>query len=207
MRLPAAFAEEAAALAAAHGPTAMVEATIPDGLFEPVSKTDRLGEVCMVIRRPSGRLLTFRKEFYPAGIMRLPTGGIHLGEAIADGLRREVAEETSLTVAVRRLLATVGYRAADDPPGAHRFYTFAFLLDELGGTLVTQDADERVEAWGEADLAELPAIADALASLEERHDHEIGGSWRSWGLFRAAAHRAVAAALGAPAGRADLDPT
>lgn len=199
MHLPAPLAAELAALAERYGPPALVEAAIPDGVFNPVSQRDRVGEVCMVIRRPSGRLLTVRKTFYPAGVMRLPTGGIGHGEPIEAALLREVAEETSLAVAVRRLLAVIAYRAPETPPGLDAFYTFAFLLDELGGELIVQDPDERVEAFGEAAPAELPALAAALAALDEQVDREIGGSWRSWGVFRAAAHLAVARALGAAA--------
>src|SRR5688572_27653789 len=49
-------------------------------LFDPLGMTDRYGEVCMVIRRPNGRLLTAIKTFYPRGAYRLLTGGIHHGE-------------------------------------------------------------------------------------------------------------------------------
>lgn len=195
MKLPATFADEVAALAAAYGPTAFVEAEIPDGMFDPVRKTDRYGEVCMVIRRPGGRLLTFRKDFYPAKVMRLLTGGVHLGETIAAGLAREVAEETSLAVQVRRLLAVIGYRTQNDRPGEHRFYSFAFLLDEIGGTLAVQDLEERVEAWGEVEPAQLRDLAAVLEGLDEQQDREIGGSWRSWGLFRAVVHHVVAVEL------------
>lgn len=197
MHLPAPLAAEVAVLTARYGPAAMVEAAIPDGVFDPVGMADRFGEVCMVIRRPSGRLLVFRKTFYPPGVLRLLTGGIGHGEPIEDALLREVAEETSLTVAVRRLLAVVAYRAPETPPGRDAFYTFAFLLDELGGELAVQDEDERVECFAEVEPAELPGLADFLAALEHREDRAIGGSWRSWGVFRAAAHRVVAAALAA----------
>jgi ADP-ribose pyrophosphatase YjhB (NUDIX family) len=197
MQLPPDLAAEAARLAARLGPAARVEAAIPDGLFDPLTKTDRVGEVCMVIRRPGGRLLTFRKDVYPPGVMRLLTGGIGHGEGVEAALLREVAEETSLDVAVRRLLAVIGYRAPSDPPGGHSFYTFAFLLDELGGVLAPQDPEERVEAFGEAEPAQLYALASFLERLDDRYDREIGGSWRSWGAFRAVVHRVVAEQLGA----------
>lgn len=197
MNLPDTLAAQVAALTARHGPAAMVDAAIADGLFDPVGMDDRFGEVCMVLRRRTGRLLIFRKTFYPAGVMRLLTGGIRHGEAIEAALAREVAEETSLAVEVRRLLAVIAYRAPETPPGHDAFYTFAFLLDEVGGELAVQDLEEEVEAFAEADPAELPALAAALEALEERQDRAIGGSWRSWGLFRAVVHRVVAAALAA----------
>lgn len=204
MQLPDSLQAETIALAGRYGPTAFVEAAIPDGVFDPLVKTDRVGEVCMVIRRPGGRLLTFRKDVYPQGVMRLLTGGINHGEPVEAALLREVAEETSLDVAVRRLLAVIAYRAPGDPPGPHGFYTFAFLLDELGGVLAPQDPEERVEAYGDAEPAELLGLAANLEGLEERHDRAIGGSWRSWGIFRAVVHRVVAGQLGAGQGRADV---
>lgn len=197
---PPGLAAEIAELAERYGPTAFVEAVIPDGVFDPLKRTDRVGEICMVIRRPSGRLLIFRKRTYPAGVMRLLTGGIAHGESVAAALAREVAEETSLDVAVRRMLAVIAYRTADTPPGSFVFYTCAFLLDELGGALAVQDLDEDVEQFDEAGESDLLALAAQLESLEDRRDRAIGGSWRSWGVFRATVHRVVAAQLNANTG-------
>lgn len=195
MHLPEHLETEIAALAARYGEPARVLAEIPDRLFDPLSKTDRIGEVCMVIRRPNGRLLVFRKDIYPPGVMRLLTGGVAPGEPIAAALLREVAEETSLEVAVQRFLALIGYRTPQTAPEELAFITFAFLLDELGGELVTVDPEERVEAFGEASPAELQGMADFLEQLDDRQDREIHGSWRSWGLFRAVVHRVVAEQL------------
>lgn len=195
MQLPDGLEAEVAALTARYGPTAYVEAAIPDGVFDPFTKSDRVGEVCMVIRRPGGRLLTFRKDVYPQGVMRLLTGGINHGESVEAALLREVAEETSLDVAVRRFLAVIGYRAPEHRDAQFGFYTFAFLLDELGGVLAPQDPEERVEAYGEAEPEALHALASFLEGLEDRQDREIGGTWRSWGIFRAVVHRVVAEQL------------
>src|SRR5579859_602192 len=78
-------------------------------LFDPLSKRDRYGEVCMVIRRKNGRILTMTKTFYPQGAYRLPTGGINHGESIFAALLRETQEETGLEVKVTRFLAIVLY--------------------------------------------------------------------------------------------------
>ncbi|NTU84269.1 MAG: hypothetical protein HGA45_33710, partial [Chloroflexales bacterium] len=92
----------------------------------------------------------------------------------------------------------IGYRAPQTPAGAFAFYTFAFLLDELGGTLIVQDPEERVAAFGEVEPAGLLVMAQTLEGLADQRDREISGSWRSWGVFRAVAHRVVASALAAP---------
>jgi ADP-ribose pyrophosphatase YjhB (NUDIX family) len=163
-------------------------------LFDPLNKTDRYGEVCMVVRRKNGRLLTMTKTFYPRGSYRLPTGGINNGEAIRDALLRETHEETGLQVHINRFLAAVAYRV----PAIGRqpvFYTFAFLLDEVSGTLGAIDKTERIEAFHEIEVAELPAVAEFLEGVKNEYSDEIDGVWSDWGHFRAVIHRAVWEAL------------
>jgi ADP-ribose pyrophosphatase YjhB (NUDIX family) len=165
-------------------------------LFDPLSKQDRYGEVCMVIRRPNGKLLTAIKTFYPRGAYRLLTGGIHHGERIYDALLRETEEETSLRVEVRRFLAVLNYQHRNNSPEQRfNFSTFAFLLDEVGGTLHVGDPDEQLEEFREIDVDELPALAEYLAHLADRRSDEIQGRWSNWGQFRSAVHRAVHTAL------------
>lgn len=166
-----------------------------NALFDPLGMTDRFGEVCMVIRRPNGRLLTAIKTFYPRGAYRLLTGGIHHGEQILPALLRETAEETGLDVEINRFLAHVEYRRQAAPGDPPIFSTFAFLLDEIGGTLDCADPGERLEAFREIDIAELPALADHLDNLPDVVAPEINGRWRIWGGFRAVIHRAVHEAL------------
>ncbi|WP_129630689.1 NUDIX hydrolase [Candidatus Oscillochloris fontis] len=179
-------------LTTAYGQPSLVLADLPDGLFDPLIKTDRIGEVCMVLRRRNGRILTCRKEIYPPGVMRLLTGGIHPGEPIAEALMREVAEETSLEVAVRRFLSLIAYRAPTPPRDDFTFFTFAFLLDELSGELQVQDPDERIEAFEEVEIPQLYAQAAFMEHLDASQSRVISGSWRAWGQFRGVTHRIVA---------------
>lgn len=162
--------------------------------FDPLSKNDRYGEVCMVVRRPNGLLLTMKKTFYPRGCHRLLTGGINYGEAVLDALLRETLEETGLDVEVQRFLAAVAYQTAQsgEEPA---FYTFAFLLNEVGGKLGPLDLEERVESYRYISPDDLPMIAERLSNLEPDYDEEIGGDWRDWGQFRAVIHRLVYEAL------------
>lgn len=161
--------------------------------FDPLNKTDRYGEVCMVIRRKNGRLLTMIKTFYPAGAYRLLTGGINHGEYIFDALLRETQEETGLQVEVKRFLAAAAYQIATmDTPG---FYTFAFLLDEVGGTLTTEDDGEQIENFREITPDELPQLAKHLETLGTSYNTEIKSRWNHWGQFRATIHRLVWEAL------------
>lgn len=174
---------------------------VNEGLFDPLGKPDRRGEVCMVVRRRNGKLLTARKTFYPAEAYRLLTGGIDHGERIFDALLRETEEETGLDVEVRRFLAVIGYGlerpngTAVPRPSSAMFHTYAFLLDEIGGTLACYDPHERVEDFRDVAVAELPRMADRLEQLGRAFDPEIHGRWRDWGRFRAVIHRVVHEAI------------
>jgi len=161
--------------------------------FDPLNKPDRYGEVCMVVRRPNGRLLTMKKVFYPPKAFRLLTGGIKHGESIFDALLRETHEETSLQVEVERFLAAIAYRnnASEKAP---TFSTFAFLLNEIGGTLEVIDKEEDIEGFREVNQSELPELAAYLDSLGGNAP-DIDGNWRDWGRFRAVIHRTVWEAL------------
>lgn len=198
MELPSAVTAELDELARRYGEPRRVDVSIDDSFGDPIRRRDRFGEVCMVIRRPNGRLLLSIKTFYPRGAYRLPTGGIDHGEGVLDALVRETREETGLQTAVRRFLARIAYAPRARPGAAPVFHTFAFLLDELGGELGI-DPLEQMEAWREADPAELPAVADFLDDLRTPGTLDIGGDWRAWGRFRAVVHRAVHAALATPA--------
>lgn len=183
---------EIASLAERYGAPRRVAVTLAGQPFDPIEKRDRFGEVCMVVRRPSGRLLTAIKTFYPSGAFRLLTGGVGHGESIESALLREVAEETGLEVVVRQFLAVIEYRL-DGQQGD--FATFAFLLDETGGTLGVHDESERIAAFREVAVADLPRMAETLDSTPDEHSDEIAGSWRDWGRFRAVVHRVVYEAL------------
>jgi len=182
-------------LAVRFGAPLVIDSVIPDHFDDPIRKPDRYGEVCMVVRRPKGTLLLSIKTFYPRGAYRLPTGGIHRGEPILDALLRETNEETGLQTDVRRFLARIAYHSVDAPTGVPIFHTFAFLLDETGGTLGALDTTEQIEDWREIEVAELPRVASFLDDLRAPGAVDIGGDWRAWGKFRAVVHRAVAEAL------------
>jgi NAD+ diphosphatase len=194
--LASAAEAEIAELAARYGQPRRVTAELDSWQFSPLTMDDRYGEVCMVVRRPNGRLITAKKTFYPADAFRLLTGGVDHGEPIAAALLREVAEETGLDVVVRRFLAVIEYRPQlAVAPSSQPFATFAFLLDETDGILQAHDPGERIEAFRELEVAELPTLAETLEQVPDTHDDEIDGSWRDWGRFRAVAHRVIYTAL------------
>ncbi len=162
--------------------------------FDPLNKSDRYGEVCMVIRRTNGHLLTMKKTFYPEGGYRLLTGGINHGERIYDALLRETHEETGLTVKITRFLVAAAY-CVTNVEKEPAFYTFAFLLDEIGGTLGAIDEEENVEAFLEIKPKDLLTQAEFLEQIRSHHSKELNTDWSAWGHFRAVIHRLVWQAL------------
>lgn len=207
---------ELSELAVRFGEPLRVDVALSDGFLDPIYMPDRCGEVCMVIRRPNGKVLLSTKTFYPPGAYRLPTGGIEPSEGIFAALLREAHEETGLLLAVRRFLTDITYRVKDGQSGdrepAHAgrpraageraggrgpviFRTLAFLMDELGGTLGALDEHERIKDYREIDVAELPVVAARLDGIGSETSSEIVGDWADWGRFRAVAHRAVHEAL------------
>jgi 8-oxo-dGTP pyrophosphatase MutT (NUDIX family) len=188
--LPENVQQELAELAERFGQPKIYTARLPtSGAFDPLDANDRYSEVCMVIRRPDGRLLTAKKTFYPDRAYRLLTGGIEKGEPVLEALLREVEEETALDVVVRRFLAAVAYQV---PERVHPvFYTFAFLLDETGGILHSQDPNEHLEYFQNIAIDELPERADFFAHLTADYNTELRGNLADWGLFRSIIHQQV----------------
>lgn len=148
---------------------------LPTIQFPPVSERAH-GEVCMAILRRSGRFLLQTKQNYPGSVMRLPSGGIHRGEKVEDALLREIWEETNLEVKVERFVARIGYRAG---AARSRFFTHLFFVREVSGVLQSNDPSEKISDWQEVLPDELPDYAEKLRRMTP--------SWRSWGIFRAAA--------------------
>ncbi len=191
--IPARHQAEVALLAMQYGQPTYRYVALADGDFDPLTKTDRIGEVGMVLRRRDGGILVARKTFYPPDAFRLLTGGIGPDEPIAEALAREVAEETSLTVQISRFLSVIAYEAATPTP--RRFVSFVFLLDELGGTLCVADPAEQIAEIKTVTPRDLATLAERLRQLPDRFDPMIGGRWRSWGQFRAVMHEECWAAL------------
>ncbi|HMO56715.1 MAG TPA: NUDIX hydrolase [Roseiflexaceae bacterium] len=189
---------EIATLAERYGNPLRLQVELTGTPFDPLGHADRFGEVCMVVRRRDGRLITARKVFYPPQGFRLLTGGIGHDETIEAALLRETYEETGLDVAICRFLAVIEYQLATDSAVLH-FLTCAFLLDEQGGELAPHDPNERIAEFRMITPAELPAMAAALEDLRANYDAAIGGHWRDWGRFRAVVHYAVHRALMQPA--------
>ena len=145
-------------------------------------RTRRHAEIVLALPRPGKCILLHTKDFYPSGIYRVPTGGIHFGERVENAARREMLEETGFTVSLARLLGIVEYdfvHAEIRVP----FVSYVFLADETRDAPQPTDPSERITQFQDARWSELPAIAQAL--------DDLSGERRDWGHFRAVAHRLI----------------
>lgn len=154
-----------------------------DRLANARGNMDTRSDVVMVLQRPEGKVLVNSKSFYPEGIFRLPSGGIHPGESPEEAFTRETLEETSLPAVIESKIAKITYRCVCGEESVE-ITSHIFL-----GSLTTQpphpiDTDEQISAYKEVCISELKEIADQLTHLT--------GKWQGFGRFRAVAHIIVA---------------
>ena len=150
--LAPAIETEVADLAVRYGQPQRVAVELSGAPFSPLTLEDRHGEVCMVVRRPRGKLITAKKTFYPAGAFRLLTGGVDHGEPIADALLREVAEETGLEVRITDVLDSIEYWFVQRGTRIHKTVHY-FLMEPIGGDLADHDREFDDVRWVRFDQA------------------------------------------------------
>lgn len=143
---------------------------------------DRRGEVVFCVIRPNGKIITITCNEYPENIYRIPTGGIGHGEDILNAVYREVKEELGLEVRIRSFAGVVRIRFEHKDESV-MFYSYIFILDEVGGRLLKDASDDEISGIREADLEELGEIVRSLDS--------INGKWHDWGKFRYITSNAV----------------
>ena len=199
-------AEEWTQLRAQWGNVPLEEATLTvappflTGEHQMLVSDGRRAEICYIMHRgdPADGVLLHIKTFYPAGAFRLPTGGIHTGEAVAETLAREIFEETGLIlgdgaeqVQVQRFLGVLAYTLSHPQLGNAPFATYHFLVrmpDQA--TLAPQDPAESIGGWEWRPARDLDTVADRLQQVGQE-----SAAWADWGRFRALSHRFVAQQL------------
>ena len=102
------------------------------------------------------------------GWWSLPGGLLELGEALADGLRREVREETGLEVRPRGILE-VFERIMRDSAGVpeYHYVLIDYICSATGGTLCAGDDVCAVEWVRRRDLPGLTITEGTLAVIEK----------------------------------------
>jgi len=146
----------------------------------------RRGEILFVLQRPDGDLLLHTKHSYPAGVYRLPGGGIERDEPVRHSLAREVLEETQFSVADESFLGLIAYEFTGSGP-AVRFVSYVFQIPNIRGEPVPLDDSEGISDFRWLPPGQLPEVATVLKNLA---DDAPGRS--DWGRFRAVGHDFVA---------------
>lgn len=107
------------------------------------------------VLREDGKVLLTKSTFRGAAFVNFPGGGIEIGEAPMDALRREFAEETGLEIRpVRVLHSSAGAHLSTQSP--IQIVASYWLVERAGGTLRTGGNGDDVLDLFWADPARLP---------------------------------------------------
>lgn len=171
-----------------YGQSEVIGAVLPTDYLSSITNSGRKSEVVSAIMRPNGNLILITKPFYPEGTYRLPSGGIEVGERIESALYREIHEETGLQVEIVRFVAIIRYNmnatSQDESVVlSSNFTSYLFLVKEISGELVCNDANEQISEFKEVAPEEFESI---IAHLQN-----IKGKFEGWAQFRAVAHKTM----------------
>ncbi len=171
-----------------HVSIAMAETEFAYWWQKLVQQRNQRGEVVLAIQRADGSVLLHTKSFYPAGLYRLPTGGVLPWEKVLFGARREAKEETGFDIRIVRMAGIVTYHFHNG--GRHMpFVSYVLLARSDGIQPVVADTAEHISDFRFIPPAQLRHIAQALRQLR--------GQLAGWGAFRALPHELVADVLDA----------
>lgn len=126
------------------------------------ARAPRIG-VAGVVFDAAGRVLLVERGKPPSmGQWTVPGGSLEPGETIADGVRRELAEETGLEVEVGPLVAVVERMGED-----YHFVILDHLAFLRGGSLAAGSDAKAARFCGEAELDALPLTEGLRPVIEE----------------------------------------
>ena len=121
---------------------------------------DRIHDITFFIQRDD-RFAVITKPFFPPGVWRAPSGGLHPGEDLEAGTKREALEETGLAIELERYLLRVDARFTLGHE-VEPWRTQVFLAHAASGDLEPRDVREiRAAKWATREELQGP-IRDAL---------------------------------------------
>jgi len=118
-----------------------------------------------VVIQQGRALLVLRGRAPLQGQWSIPGGGLELGEAVIEGIRREVKEETGIDVRVRDQVG-VFERILRDPSGRvqYHYVLIDHLCEVIGGTL-RAGGDAADVAWASESELDQYALTDTAARV------------------------------------------
>ncbi|MBA2542235.1 MAG: NUDIX hydrolase [Deltaproteobacteria bacterium] len=124
-----------------------------------------------IVYDPQGRILLVERGTPPGeGLWTVPGGRLEASETLAQGVAREVREETGLIVEVGAL-ACVVERMGDD----YHFVILDYVARVIGGELTAGDDAKQAKWVDEGELQQLPlteGLQDVLVRARKAH-----GAW------------------------------
>ena len=126
-----------------------------------------IGVGALILKR--GRILMAQRGKQPLiGCWSLPGGALETGESLADGVRREVREETGLDIRPLGVLE-IFERIMRDASGVpeYHYVLIDYMCRVVGGTLAPGDDVCAVEWVRRHDLAKLQITEGTLAVIEK----------------------------------------
>jgi len=114
-----------------------------------------------VITNSAGQVVLIRRGKAPRqGQWSIPGGRIEWGETIKEALRREIMEETGLTVRVERLIDVVDFVAHDSSGAVSGHYVLIdFKAAQISGEL-RAGSDAAEACWASPDMLDQYALWD-----------------------------------------------
>ena len=144
-------------------------------------KNGRNHDVTLYIRKDN-QLVVIAKHFYPPGLYRAPSGGLHPGEDFETGISREVSEETGCSITLDKFLMQTSVTFCNDHDSVF-WRSFVFLADYQSGDFQHTDKDE-IREVRTCDWSEFESFGRIMRAMD------IGGL-----RYRAALHETVAELL------------
>ncbi|MDT0448230.1 NUDIX hydrolase [Streptomyces hesseae] len=146
----------------------MTSSTVTPALLDDLTSTAvrdgvEKAVVGAVIADPDGRVLLLRRpaDDYLGGLWELPSGGVEPGETLVEALRREVAEETGLTVAdIGNYLGHFDYRSGS----GRRTRQYNFTTTVTGHTVQLSEHDAHQWADDEQQTQASSAVQAVLGT-------------------------------------------
>jgi ADP-ribose pyrophosphatase YjhB (NUDIX family) len=121
----------------------------------------RAHDITFFIARDDGYIF-IAKPFYPPGLFRAPSGGVHPGEDFETGAKREAREETGVEIELEKYILRIAVRF-QAPNDYFDWTTYIFTARYLSGNIDPQDKHE-ISAARLVRLDEIPCFREIMLS-------------------------------------------